>query len=297
MFREISASDVANAMSMMRSAFKGTFLVVEGITDCRLYQRFADDGVNIIIAHSKDNVRRSVLESQKGKERNVIGIVDKDIDGMLGKRKMPPVFETDRHDMESSILCSHALDDILAEFGDRERLDSFEKVHGNVGNAIARAVAPIGLLMYISYRKGMNLSFKDLDHSVFINRKTLDIDIPMMVTCIYSQSMGQIYSKEAIIDQIRNMQKELQNPWDAVRGHDAVAVLDIGLRNTFGSYNASHLSEGKLGGALRLAYSLQYFKRTSLYTESDAYAEKKGLTLWIRRRSPRNPLSSRRWRF
>ncbi|AGI48021.1 hypothetical protein TALC_01029 [Thermoplasmatales archaeon BRNA1] len=286
MLRDLSASDVANEISMLRGSFKGTFLIVEGVTDCRLYQKFVEDGVNIIIAHSKDNVRRSVAECQKRGDRRIVGIVDKDIDGMLGKKRQPPVFETDLHDMESMIMCSRALDDVLAEYGNREDVEAFEKAHGSIRDAVARAASAVGALMYISYRRGMNLSFKDLDHEYFVNRRTLEADIPKMVTLVYSQSMGQMYPKAAIVDQIRSMLKDLDSPWDAVRGHDAVDILAIGLRNSFGSYNANRIREGELGGALRLAYSLQYFKKSELYASSDAYAREKSIGLWISRRVP-----------
>ena len=42
MIDNLSASDIANEISMMRSVFKGTVLVVEGVTDSRLYSKFTD---------------------------------------------------------------------------------------------------------------------------------------------------------------------------------------------------------------------------------------------------------------
>lgn len=283
MIENISASDLANEMSMMRSVFKGTFLVVEGVTDYRLYGKFADrDKVRIVIAHSKDNVRRSVSECQvKRRDYAVIGIADKDLDGMRGRKRSPPVFETDRNDMESSILSSHALDDVLAEYSDQKKLEQFEKRHGKVYDVLGRAACPICLLMYISYRRGMNLSFKDLDHERFVNSRTLETDIGRMVGAVYAQSMGQMYPKAMIADQIRSMMRNLDDPWDSVRGHDAVDILVLGLHEAFGAYNAKNIREGELGGALRLAYSYEYFKSTGLYQRSKEWCDKHRLALWV----------------
>jgi hypothetical protein len=190
MIDSISASDVANEASMMRSVFKGTFLVVEGVTDSRLYSKFTDgENVRILIAHSKDNVRRSVIDcrTKRGDEK-IIGITDKDIDGLIGKKRAPPIFITDKSDAESTMLCSRALDDVLAEYGDPEKIRAFEERHGKVADALARAAAPVCVLMYISYKRGMNLSFKDLDHRRFVNSHTLETDIPRMVSDVYAQS-------------------------------------------------------------------------------------------------------------
>lgn len=283
MIDNLSASDIANEISMMRSVFKGTVLVVEGVTDSRLYSKFTDKkGVRILIAHSKDNVRRSVTECQTRRgDSKVVGITDKDIDGLIGRRKSPPLFETDRNDIESMMMCSKALDDVMSEYADPEKLRNFEEKHGKLSDAIARAASPVCALMYISYRRGMNLSFKDLDHSRFVNSHTLETDIPRMVSEVYAQSMAQMYPKQTIADQVRSMLKSLDDPWDAVRGHDAVSILALALRNTFGSYNAKYIRDGELSGALRLAYGLAYFKKTELYAVSENWCGSKDLDLWV----------------
>ncbi len=288
MMESITHADLANEISMTRSAFGGTFLVVEGVTDSRLYAKFADpENVRILIAHSKDNVRRSVEEScgRRG-DRAVVGIVDKDMDGLIGKRRDPPVFETDLNDMESSILRSPAFGDILAEYGDRERVERFVERNGDIPSRLAESAAPIGYLMYLSYRKGMNLSFKGLDFERFIDRDTLANDVPRMVSDVYARSMGQMHPKSAVTDQVRSMMRKGADPWEAVRGHDAVRILAIGLRYAFGSYNSRRMMDGELGGALRLAYSMEYFRATRLYASTDAWCSENGLTLWISHRSP-----------
>ncbi len=56
MLNDLTADDVANEISMSRSVFKGTYLVVEGATDARLYGKFMAEGTKIIAACSKSNV-------------------------------------------------------------------------------------------------------------------------------------------------------------------------------------------------------------------------------------------------
>jgi len=286
MTESYSANDLANEISMLRSAFRGTVLVVEGVTDSRLYAKYIDDSkVHVIIGHSKDNVKRAVVECQRRRDRAVIGIVDQDLDRMIGRGSAPPVFVTDLHDMECMIICSPALNDVLTEYGDQDAIDRFEAKHGGIREAIGRASCSIGLLMSISYRKGMNLSFKDLDHAQFIDGRSLTVDLPRMITQVYSQSMNQMYSKSAVADSVRTLQKQLDDPWDAVRGHDAVAVLAIGLRSAFGSYNAKGIREGELSGALRLSYGYEYFKKTALFAASDAWSREHKIDLWFSRPS------------
>ncbi len=276
----LTAEDVANEISMSRSKFKGTYLVVEGTTDVRLYGKFLDAGAEVIAASSKTNVKGTVAECLRRRDTAVVGIVDKDLDGMTGRTVKEPVFFTDRRDLEGGLLCSEALDGVLTEYADRDLLERFVRDNGSVRDVIARAAAPLGVLMFISYKRGMSLSFKDLNHRMFINRKTLAVDISRMVQEVYGQSMGQMYSAAAITDLVRDTVRKLDNPWDAARGHDATAILAIGLNTIFGSYNAKYINSHSVSGALRLAYSDDMFAATELFAATSEYAKKNNLALW-----------------
>ena len=285
MIGAISSSDVANEMSMMRSVFKGTFLVVEGASDCRLYTKFIDKkNVMIVVAHSKTTVMQAVDNVvRKRCDDKVIGFVDRDMDSLLGKKTKAPIFQTDKRDMETTILSTNALDDILAEYGDPTKIKEFTQKYGSIGDTVARAAVAVGLLMYISYRKGMNLSFKDLDHERFILRNGLKVDYSKLVAAVFANSMPQRYSRPSITEQLRSLCEEYGASWDIARGHDAVAVLRLGLKTTFGSYNCRNLSDNELGGALRLAYNWEYFEVSDLYKESKNWCFKNGLALWKER--------------
>ncbi len=282
MIGTISSSDVANEMSMMRSVFKGTFLVVEGASDCRLYTKFIDkEKVSIIVAHSKTTVIQAVNEvvGKRG-DGAVVGFVDRDLDSLLGKQCKPPVFQTDKRDMEATILSTAAFDDILAEYGDPGKMKKFTESYGLISDAVAKAADTVGLLMYISYRKGMNLCFKDLEHERFVLRDGLKVDHSKLVAAVFENSMQQRYSPRAITEQLRSLCEEWGSSWDIARGHDAVSVLRLGLKCIFGSYNCRNLTDNELGGALRLAYSRDYFENSDLYRKSDEWCSDKHLALW-----------------
>jgi hypothetical protein len=280
MLNFLTASDVANEISMSRSKFRGTYVVVEGNTDVRLYGKFLADGVEVIAASSKTNVKGTVSECLRRRDDKIIGIVDKDIDGMIGKTVKEPVFYTDRRDLECGLMCSEALEGVLAEYADKELMARFVRDNGPVRDVIGRAAAPLGVMMYISYKRGMSLSFKDLNHRFFINRKTLAVDVSRMVQEVFQQSMGQMVSVSSMAELVRDTVKKLDDPWDAVRGHDATAILAIGLTTIFGSYNSKYIDSNTVSGALRLAYSYEMFVTTRLFAESSDYARRKNLALW-----------------
>ena len=282
MFEKLSAQDVANEISMLRPVFKGTFLVVEGVTDARFYGKFADrEGVRTGIAYSKDNVRRVVTEARSRGDRAILGIVDPDLERLEGKKCLPPLFMTDNRDLESMIMKSKALEDVLAEYADPVLMKKFESENGCIREAIFKAAYPIGLLMFISKRDGLGLCFKDLNHRAFIDDRTLRIDVRRMMDAVFGISYNARASRKSLTDSIQAEEELLVDPWDAVRGHDAVAVLVIGM-GVFGAYNSRGLGDGQLSGALRLAFSADDFRDTDLYRDSDAWSGRTGNVLWLK---------------
>ena len=283
MIGELTYSDIANTISMTRSYHKGPIIVVEGVTDSRLFGKFISRSeVKIIVAYSKDNVRKSVSEVWGvRKDRGVIGIIDADLDRLFGKKISPPIFFTDKRDMETMIMSTRALDDVLAEYSDTEELDAFEEKYGKIGDVLARSAYPIGLFMFISARENYGFSFKNIDYASFISRKTLAIDMPRMIEEVFRNSLNKGVGKKDLADMISEEEEILDDPWIAVRGHDVVSILAIGLSEAFGSYNSKHIDYGQVSGALRLAFGIDYFKDTDLYKDTVRWSRVNNLILWV----------------
>ena len=266
---------------MLRTVFEGPILVVEGVTDQRLYGKYANEECEIIVAHSKDNVRIAVKELNiKRKDDRILGIMDADIDSLLGVVPKAPLFFTDARDMEMMILLSNSLNDVLWEYGEREKVEIFVEKYGEIRQTILESSYPIGLLMYLSYIHDLCLSFKDLDFQAFIDPVDLRVNVKRMIEEVHGNSR----SPNATAKKIRNMiDDELQkehDPKDVCRGHDAVEILALGLRRTFGGFNARGIKVGELAGALRLAFTFEDFTSTELYKKTKEWADPRGIILW-----------------
>ena len=279
----IDSRDVANTVMMLATAFDGTIAVVEGVTDRRLYGKFFDkDRVEVIIAHSKSNVRNTIRETFKERKfRRVVGIIDADLDRLTGKAHNAPLFLTDTRDSEGMMLNSKAFDDILDEYGDRDRMDRFTDSHGSIKKAIMSAAYPIGLLMYLSDTKGLGFSFKELDYEYFIDRKTLKCDVKRMIENIMSRSRAARHVSVKNVYQMILTEEEHEKK-DVCRGHDLMAVMAIGLKYIFGANNSRNLNDDILSGSFRLAYDRDDIESTELYRESSEWCKENDLALWVR---------------
>lgn len=278
----LTADDICNQVSMTRSVFDGVVMLVEGVTDQRLFEKFIDKGsVMIIPGHSRDNVRGAVRTlSDRRKDGKAIGVIDPDLDRLDGKKVSPPLFYTDFRDMEMMVIRSNALEDVLDEYCDQELLDAFSERVGPVRDALVSASYPIGLLMWVSQRERLNLSFKDLDFTRFVNPRTLSLDAHAMVNDVINNSFNCRIGRRDLLAKLDHEASELDDIWMAARGHDTVAILLIGLKKNFGSFNSRSLTTGELGGALRLAFSDNDFEGTDLYTATEKWAVSRGVSLW-----------------
>ena len=287
----LTADDICNQISMNRSLFKGTMLISEGNTDQRLYSKFTDPrNVRIIPAHSKSNVLSVVNKMAARRDGKVLGIVDRDLDEMKGRMISPPIFYSDYRDLEMMLINSDALDDVLTEYGDPDRIRRFEKQYGPVKNAIISAAYPVGLLMYVSFIRGYNLNFKDLDFRDFVDKRTLKVDDSKMIQAVISNTLGSEISRKGVQKDLANQYSSHPEKEAIARGHDAVEILLIGLKDIFGSYNASSLNKNALGGVLRIAFTMQDFSKTELYSATKKWADSRNIRLWKINQS-RNPLS------
>lgn len=288
----LTTEDICNELSMERTVFDGAFLIVEGITDSRLFGKFVDRGeVNIVIAHSKDNVRGVVKEmSGRRRDRKTLGIMDPDLERLRGRHARPPLFHTDCRDMEMMAIRSNALDDVISEYGDPEKVDRFEERFGPIRDALVSSSYPIGLLMFISQERGLNLSFKNLTFNRFINPASMGLDARQMVSEVLDNSRSARIGRKELLRVLNDEAEQLDDMWEAARGHDTISILLIGLKRSFGGFNASGLDEGSLGGALRLAFSDECFRSTRLYADTTEWADEAGIPLW-RLTQPESPRS------
>jgi len=278
----IRPTDIANEISMKRSLFSGSFLVVEGVTDSRLYGKFIDKNeCDVVVAHSKDNVRTSVREIFRRRgDRNIIGIIDSDTDRLKGVVYNHPIFVTDCRDIETLMIRGHALESVLSEYGDPGRIDPFVERYGEIRDVLIGSCYPLGILMHISDTNGHGLSFKDPDHASFLDKRNLKPDIDAMLDSVISQSPHSRVTKEELMIRLEKELIEKRDPWNVCRGHDMVAVLTIGLREIFGGYNSQFIRSGGVAGALRLAYDRETFSATRLFIDTSEWCASEGMKVW-----------------
>lgn len=255
-----------------REVHKGSFLLVEGDSDLRLYNKFIKKNeCKVIPAYGYEGkgAKDIVFEViHRTRVKGVLGIVDSDfskIDGELCKE--PNIVETDTHDIETLIINSSALEQIFDAFVDKSKLEQFEKETGeNITEILLTNAQYIGLFVYYSNKNNLYLNFNGIEFSRFIDIKSLSINLEVLIDVVFAKSGKTLRNKEKLLYDLKKMGNNNYDKWHLCRGHDLVEILYIGIKNIFGSHKAKFIKDPKdLETDLIFAYDSISFAKTNMY--------------------------------
>ncbi len=271
MRNHLTAYDIANEIRMARQQFRGTFVIIEGKTDSRLYRRLFDEvACRLIPAHGKENAVQSLEILDSDNVAGVLAIVDADfwrLDGF--EHPSDNLFVTDTHDLETMMLASPAFEKLLDEYGSAQKIAEFQQEQGEIRQRLLETGRPLGYLRWVSLREGYDFKFSGLDEAdfrVFVAVKpTLQLNINKLIKKVKDKSQRHEVDDEQLFQAIERLSQDDHNLWDVCSGHDLVRIIAIGLRKLFGSNDTGQVKVDALEKGLRLGYETAYFYQTVLY--------------------------------
>ncbi|QGG46943.1 DUF4435 domain-containing protein [Heliorestis convoluta] len=266
----LNATRLITKVKMLRSLHKGAaFLLVEGLSDARLYGKFMDkQQCQIIVGENKQNILGALTGLEDQNVAGYLAIVDLDYDfHHVNRDSKNNLIYTDSHDLETMLLASTALQNLLIEYGDEKKISLLEKKRNqSIDKIIVEAAATVGYLRWCSLEKKLAYRFENLDFSSFICETNLEVDEDKMIQQVIKNSKKPVkIESETLEEWLKEYKAKNYDPWCICCGHDAVRILLIGLLKNFGAYNAKKLTLNALEGSLRLAYTFDDFMDSTLY--------------------------------
>jgi hypothetical protein len=259
----LTPNDYANELRMRRSSHQGTFLIVEGTSDAKLYRQLTDaNHCELVIARNRNMAIAILKILQEPSVPGVIAIVDKDFDELNGLLPdIPNLFFTDTHDLETMLLRSPALEKMIVEFGSKEKLEKFSK---DVREALLVAGCTIGYLRWISLKDSLHFKFEGISFSDFID-KDLIINELALIKEVKNKSQRPSLDINDLQQRLKQQKDPSHDRWHVCCGHDLMNILSVGLRKTIGTNNPTDITVEILERDLRLSYEQVYFQTTELY--------------------------------
>ena len=249
--------------------YKRSFLLVEGNDDEMFFNKFVDNKIcSIVICGGKETLLDAAKSLNDNGFSDAICVADKDFSEIFECS----VFEgevvfTDENDLEMMMINSPALQNVLFEFGSKDKIPQFEDKNGrSVCEQIFHVASFIGAMRIISQRYKLNLKFRDMKYK-FKNNNTFELNHDRTVQNIFTENENSKISKEDMMNMIIEEQTNSTEPRKICCGHDCVRLLGRALKKEIGTTNLFNNAEGAklLSQTLRLAYDSSYFSQTKLY--------------------------------
>ena len=265
----VNAYDIANTVRMTKSRFPGSFLIVEGDSDARMYRRFTDSSAcRVIPALGKANALGAMSILNEDGVPGVLAVVDNDfwrLDG--GEPETDNLLVTDTHDLETMILNSTALDSALEEFGSKRRI---RRIKGTVRDLLLHATLPLGYVRWLSGsgQDKTGFQFRHMSFAAFVvtGEGTLEIDLDRLLDEVSARTHEAKIDRAAIKRRVHKLIGDgVHDPWQVCRGHDMITILAIGFREVYGNRDAKRISGDQVDRIMRLSFGYLAFSRTKLY--------------------------------
>jgi hypothetical protein len=267
---ELDHHDYVAEMRLMRADFSGSFLVVEGDTDCKVLDRFLDnESCDIVVVRGRNNVVQVTEQAIDDGIFGVLGLIDADFEeaGEEGDE----IIVLDYHDLEMMILHTSAFGSFLAETAVNSKLEKFEKDKGkSVLEIVLDCCFPIACLRFVNDRHRLYLKFKGLKFENFFDIKSLVVDEKALLDCVLKNTPRSV-NKQDLEKKLSVVRRQSRDLATFCNGHDATQVISLGLRECFASLvfrNGSpdpRASQAEIQKDLRLAFGRDEFVESGLF--------------------------------
>ena len=262
----ITPDRIANKIRLLRtqSQYRGSFLIVEGDTDARLWKNLVDSTkCRVENAYNKKNAVTVLNILEQGNFAGVLAVVDADFDILEGSVSLSQnLLFTDTHDLETMLLKSPALDKVLLEHGSEDKIKGFAK---DIRQTLLESAKVIGYLRWASLKFDYCLKFEDLAFKKFVDDRTLILNQSELIKTVKNNSQKQGLDEPEITAKMDSLKTNNQNMWYICCGHDMICILSIALCKALGSCQPHKVEPNVLEQDLRLAYESSYFCKTQLY--------------------------------
>ena len=226
---------LAAEIKMTRVNHGGAFLVVEGANDFRFWlpRRHAD--CELVDGEGKNNVIGCIQRLDSVDSSGILGLVDSDFDSLSNTQfRSVNLVQTDAHDLECLLCRSSALDTVLAEFGDSEKIQRFEQQSGvDVRTNLLNRAVVFGQLRWALWGLGVSVDSKLIRVPRFVDYNSWSIEVEKMISTVECETS----SRSVISSEIASLPPA--DPWHVAHGPDLIELLRIGLSHVLGELSTS----------------------------------------------------------
>jgi len=245
------------------------FVLVEGESDIRLLRKFFDlEACKVeCVPGGKSGLNQCLVDLAS--YRLVIGIRDADFDHLEERGEAVPLFLTDDHDMEMTIVRDDQTFTALMQEALVQDMAAFR-------NNVVDTLWDVSLFKWLNYRENLELNFRP-SYYPLISCSDGRLSVADYIDWVLAKSPdARNSSRGSILSKIEALRSRSPNPWQLTNGHDFFKCAAKYLREVHGN---DHMNEEALHALARVAYTLDRFKTTTLYASLSGWCSTTGCSI------------------
>ncbi|MFD0226070.1 hypothetical protein ACWGPD_00690 [Streptomyces hirsutus] len=280
MLDELTGDDLYAELIMLRTNDKRYFIVVEGVADVAVFDRFMDLGHCVPIpAHGKENAHTCLTRVISDHFPGVFAILDKDWLGLLPNNlEDDRIVHTDHYDLDACIFFSGDIyAGIAGSFcaGNGFRNGSPGCTTDDLQRACVDMAFPLGVLRYISSRDELGLKLDKFPLAEALN-VDLSVDLDSLVSISIARTKGASASKCSLMEDLNREMAAIRDRSRYCSGHDLAKAFSILLKVSW---------RGKIGAdvverSARAALSATELQKWAIYSRAKKWVSGSAKNVW-----------------
>lgn len=271
----INPSTLAATVKMLRSNFAGSFLLLEGESDVRLFNRFVDKNYcRNFFCYGREKLLGVAAILDRDSFAGFLAVVDNDSSEIFGERLASDnVIVTDENDLELVIFQSDVFERFLAEYCNADNVAAFVQAKNEpIRATFVRIAGALGALRCLSKLAAWHLRFEDMTLQ-FEQRRDMEISIDQQIEHLRGRSHGTpMPSLPQVRQEVDDFRAKYSDPRKYISGHDLCELISKSVHDVFGR---AHVALARKAAAIeevfRAAFSEENFCATTIFTQIRAW--------------------------
>lgn len=280
MLAELTGDDLYAELIMLRSNDSRYFVIVEGVADVAVLDRFADlrDCVPTA-AYGKESAHACLKRVIADNFDGVFAVLDRDWVGLLpGDLQDERIVHTDYYDLDSCIFFSEGTYEGMASSfcaGGGFRVGAEGCTSRELHSSCIEMAFPIGVLRFISERDGLGLNLGKFPLSEVIG-PDLKVDVDSLLRVTLSRTKGTKILPEDLSVTFHEALKIIKDKSRYCAGHDLAKAFSILIKRRW---------NGKIGAdvverSARSSIDVENFRKMSIYSDAKKWVEGSDKSIW-----------------
>jgi hypothetical protein len=261
--RHLDEHDIAQEIRLERKVHKGSFLLLEGTTDIKRFDRFVDGHkCSLINCYGRDNAIGAVEILYDEGFLGAVAVVDADFDRVLGGLSdHEGLVYSEAHDLDLDWARPDVLTRYLGEYGDAIKCAAFGS-STEVANRILNGLKPISVAKLLNKRGHIPHKLKGIDVAICFGG--FSVNLGAYIGAIQSRPPLTADQQRHLFAQITNANRVEYDLLQITNGHDFCSAFGVALRNDLGDRREVHTWGSEIEAHFRLALTDDEFRELSV---------------------------------